>query len=217
MLISLLGAGLIAGCALESRPPELIYRLQAQPDDVAASLAGPQRGAPRMQVAPLQSNRPQGESLGIIVAQTTGPVVRVESFADGRWEEPPETVIERALLAALGDSPSDDSSRTAPASAGTEPRLQWSLEQFELVESAGGSAARVTVAISFRLSAAHSPSAVVEGTVTAQEPVPVGAPVEEVVVAFNRATPRALLQLIERLRLAVAELPPAPAPAVADA
>jgi len=208
----LLIVGLPGGCALSSRPPELIYRLQARPSATSASAMDSHQEAARIRVMPLRSNRPQGESVGILVAQI-GPVVRVESFADGRWEEPPETVVERALVAALGDIGGDGLRGAAQESAVTALRLQWSLDRFEVVESPGGSSSRATVAINFRLLALQRPGEVLAGTVREQEPLAVGAPVEDVVVAFNRATSRALSQLIQRLRAAVGAMPPSQAAA----
>lgn len=203
----LLLLSLLSACAVNKRPPELVYRLQARPSATAVSTMDSQPQAAHMRVSPLRSNRPQGESLGIIVAQA-GPVVRVESFADGRWEEPPETVIERNLIAVLGDSAGDASSLAAEHAAVSTLRLQWSLDQFELVESPRTASSSVMVAIDFQLLASQRPDAVAAATIREQEPVAGGAPVEAVVLAFNRATSRALSQLIQQLRAAVAAMPP---------
>jgi len=206
----LLIAILLGACAPNNSPPELMYRLQARPS--ATSVSGADSNPVHIRVMPLRSNRPQGGTLGIFVAQA-GPVVRVDSFADGRWEEPPETVIERALIAVLGDSASDD-----PVGATRPPTdkalgLRWSLDQFELVESPEAGSSHVTVAISFRLLASQRPSAVVSGTLREQEPVAMDAPVEAVVLAFNRATSRALSELIRRLQATVSATPPSQAAA----
>lgn len=213
---SLLSVSLLGACALHSKPPELMYRLQAHPSATQVSMADSHQGPARIRVMPLRANRPQGGSLGIFVAQV-GPVVRVESFADGRWEEPPETVIERALIAALGDSASDGAMSGAQQSAVTALRLQWSLDQFELVESPGDDPSRIKVAIRFRLLASQPPGLVAAGMLREQEGVAMGAPVEAVVLAFNRATSRVLSELIRRLQATIAAMPPARLEQTADA
>lgn len=128
-----------------------------------------------------------------------GEVVRVEEFAAGRWEESPETVIERALAGALSvpvesaeRRPRDDAESVL-----SRPRLRASLEQFEMVEPRGAAEAYVAVALGFQLLSPRDRLVLKRGEIQERQPLSADAALDDVVLAFNRASSRAVSRFVE--------------------
>ena len=192
-LIALLVTSLVGGCALQSAAPTQMYRLSITPDPALTSASTGPSLAKTVELMPLRSNRPQSGSLGILVAQV-GEVVRVDEFAAGRWEEAPETAIDRALRSQYGLSASGAAAgRTPPTD---RSRLYWSLDAFEMVEPLTGDPPYVTVSIRFELRTPAAAAAVQTGAIHEREYLPAQAPLQTVVLAFDRAASRALARLM---------------------
>ncbi|EIC22032.1 ABC-type transport auxiliary lipoprotein family protein [Thiorhodovibrio frisius] len=190
--LALIVVSLISGCAFQAAEPAFMYRLVVTPE------AGMDPGsvASRFELMPLRSNRPQGGSLGIMVAEV-GEVVRVDEFSAGRWEESPETVLERALVAELNPrvdvaAPRRDSSEGALS----HPRLRASLDQFEMVEPQTGGTPYAAVSLSFQLLSPRDRLLLKTGEIQEREPLPTGASLDTVVAGFNRASSRAVSRFV---------------------
>ncbi|MBK5970843.1 MULTISPECIES: ABC-type transport auxiliary lipoprotein family protein [Thiorhodovibrio] len=192
LTLVLMVASLLGGCAFRAAPPALMYRLS-----IASEPAGsPPPVTGNAELLPLRSNRPQGGSLGILIAQV-GEVVRVEEFTAGRWEESPETVIERALTERF--------SRSGESAVATRPRLRPSLDQFELVEPVAGDGAHAAVTLSFQLLSPRDRLVLATGEIHEREPLSAEsltageAQLDAIVLAFNRASSRAVARFAEAL------------------
>jgi hypothetical protein len=212
-LVAGLIASLVAGCAFRAAQPALIYRLNILPAPPAAAASSTSPSAPAIpagsgiELLPLRSNRPQSGSLAILVAEI-GTVVRVEEFAAGRWEEAPETAIDRALatrlkaytqVAPAQGAPADDQPSTPLA----RPRLRATLERFELVETAPGGRAHVAVTLGYDIISPADRRLLASGEIHERQPLPTAAALDPapdaaldvVVQAFDQATTRALERL----------------------
>lgn len=188
-LAILLATSLFDGCAFLHQEPARLYRLSMTLDEATTVALNQARGRVAIEVLPLNSNRPQGGSLGLLVAEV-GEVTQVEEFAAGRWEEPPETAMGRAVATAVRPI-----TRTEPTR-----RLRWSLDQFELVEPAGQTP-YAGLALSLRLLSAPGLSApgrveLAMAEIREHEPLPPNASLEQVVLAFDRAASRALSRVV---------------------
>lgn len=194
--IGLVLALVLGGCAFMGEEPARMYRLSAALDDTTWALLA---ATPQLQVEiqPLDSNRPQGGSLGILVAEV-GEVVEVEEFAVGRWEEPPETALARALITALKRAGGAPLAATNPQGQPQRLRLRWSLDQFEMVEARAG-ASYVSVALSLRLLDNRTRVELAAGEILEREPLPPEPGLDAVVLAFDRASSRALSQVVQCL------------------
>ncbi|MBK1649818.1 hypothetical protein CKO36_14740 [Rhabdochromatium marinum] len=192
-LIMLLVTSLVGGCAFQSAAPTQMYRLSITPDPALTSASTRSPLAETIELMPLRSNRPQSGSLGILVAQV-GEVVRVDEFAAGRWEEAPETAIDWALRSQYGLSASGGATGRTPATG--RSRLYWSLDAFEMVEPLTGDPPYVAVSIRFELRTPATPEAMQTGIIHEREYLPAQAPLQTVVLAFDRATSRAIARLM---------------------
>ncbi|WPL19054.1 ABC-type uncharacterized transport system, auxiliary component [Thiorhodovibrio winogradskyi] len=192
LALVLVAASLIGGCAFQATEPALMYRLVVTPEAGMDRM----RAASPLELMPLRSNRPQGGSLGIMVAEV-GAVVRVDEFSAGRWEESPETVIERALIAALNSRAASTAGEPDPSEELlARPRLRVSLEQFEMVEPQSGGEPHAAVALGFQLLSSRNRLVLKTGEIQERQTLPPNPSLEQVVLAFNRASSRAVSRFV---------------------
>lgn len=203
---------LVSACAFQPAEPALMYRLSVVTDGATeadiATMPGPAHAravsAESIELMPLRSNRPQGGSLSILVAMV-GEVVRVDAFSAGRWEEAPETVIDRALVAELKRYTSIAPNLEESNPALSRPRLRPSLDQFELVEPSADAQAYAAIALSFQLVSPRERMVIKSGEIQERELISAGvsltatpvdaSQLDAIVLAFNRATSRAVARL----------------------
>jgi cholesterol transport system auxiliary component len=182
-------AALLSGCALTQKGEALAVRYFT-PEHLRPRLtgAGGQAAGPELRLGRVTS----GTQLREPIAYREG-AYEVGYYDDRRWTERPEVYVRRALARVLFEERG-----LRRATAGDAPTLEIEVIAFEEVKASTLHAARVVLRVV--LSADRT---VVEDTIVREEPVPAGAPIDEVVAAIARALDGAADEVARRVEAAL--------------